>query len=351
MIYQTKEVIRLAALYETILNDLKEAILSKKLPPGSKLPTEMQLSTDYQVSRITSKRALTELENLGLIERTRGRGSFVKAQAPKANQTKRILFLLPFYNDLSLGNFTEGLLPILQDAQYDLLMTDFTYLTSHDCTSIQTEFSGMIYYATKEQDHLELLIELSLAEFPVVILDKERADLDFPTVIANNLIGGFEATTLLLAQQHQRIGYLTNSQPLPQSTMQRYLGYRKAVKDSFFLSLEELPTLENFLALQQEKQITAWVCENDLIAIEAMRQLKAAKISVPDDISIIGFDNIQAAALVDPALTTISQNFDKIGYTAGQLLLEWITTGQKPSSQKIDVTLITRHSTKEISHD
>lgn len=342
----------MATLYETILNDLKKAILTKKLTPGSKLPTEMQLSEQYQVSRITSKRALTELENLGLIERTRGRGSFVKADVSHPPKAKRILFLLPFYNDLSLGNFAEGLLPVMQQEQFDVLMTDFNYLTNHDLASIQAEFSGMIYYATKEQDHLELLIELALTDFPVILLDKEIHDLEFPTVIANNLVGGKLATSFLLEQGHRRIGFLTNTHPLPQSTRQRYLGYRKALKQQeFALAMNELATLDTFLNIQNEKELTAWVCENDLIAIEAMRLLKQAGFDVPTQISIIGFDNIQASALIDPALTTISQNFDHIGQTAGMLLLEWILTGQKPVSQKIDVTLIKRHSTKELTHE
>lgn len=342
----------MATLYEQILNDLKQAILSKELLPGSQLPTEMQLSEQYQVSRITSKRALTELENLGLIERTRGKGSFVK-ELVTPTQNKRILFLLPFSNDLSLGNFSEGLLPVLEQEQYDLLMTDFRYLQTHDYKSIQTEFSGLIYYATTEQEHLELLLELSLTGFPVIVLDKEIHDLAFPTVIANNFSGGALATEWLMTQRHRTIGYLAGSSLLPQSTTQRYLGYRQVLSTNkmFYLPANEIARLDTFLDIQQAYGITAWVCENDLVAIDAMRRLKENELTVPEAVSIIGFDDIQAASLVDPALTTISQNFDQIGYVAGSALLEWIQTGQKPVSQKIDVRLIKRDSTKELIYE
>ena len=70
---------------------------------------------------------------------------------------------------------------------------------------------------------------------------------------------------------------------------------------------------------------------------------------IPADISLVGFDNIQAAAFVDPPLTTISQDFKAIGESAGKALLNWIKTKQKPNSQKIPVTLFVRESTKEIT--
>ena len=64
-------------LYQQIFHDLQQAIADGSLPVDSQVPTEKELSTKYQVSRITSKRALTELEQLGLIYRVRGKGSFV----------------------------------------------------------------------------------------------------------------------------------------------------------------------------------------------------------------------------------------------------------------------------------
>lgn len=70
-------------LYQTIFNDLQTAILTGELPVDSQLPTEKELSRTYKVSRITSKRALTELEQLGLIYRVRGKGSFVKSASPE----------------------------------------------------------------------------------------------------------------------------------------------------------------------------------------------------------------------------------------------------------------------------
>ncbi|MHC5248774.1 GntR family transcriptional regulator [Enterococcus sp. LJL90] len=342
-------------LYQTILNDLKEKILSGTLQPGSQVPTEKELSDSYQVSRITSKRALTELEQLGLIERTRGKGSFVKKTTQKKIITKRILFLLPFSNDLSLGNFSEGLLPIVQAEKFEVMMTNFDFLMSHHANEITQEFDGLIYYADDENQHLDLLFELSLKQFPTIILDKQLHDLNLPAIYSDNLAGGQVACDYLIALGHQKIAYIFGNDRLPQSTRQRYLGYIRSTSEhqlSFHTTLEDQrATLNNLLEYVTTNQITALVCENDLVAIEAMRILKQGGLQLPEELSVIGFDNIQAAALVDPSLTTISQNFKEIGALAGQALITWITTSQVPVSQKVAIHLITRQSTKELIHD
>src|SRR5699024_3253393 len=99
----------------------------------------------------------------------------------------------------------------------------------------------------------------------------------------------------------------------------------------------------------RENHITAFVCENDITAIKAMKILKKAGFSIPADFSIIGFDNIQAASLVEPPLTTVAQDFKLLGQTAGQHLINCIENNQPLEDVKIPVSLIKRHSTKEIN--
>ncbi|MGM0216263.1 GntR family transcriptional regulator [Enterococcus sp. AZ109] len=338
-------------LYKTILNDLKDKITNGTLIPGSQVPTEKELSDTYGVSRITSKRALTELEQLGMIERTRGKGSFVKEVLSEKKQTKRLLFLLPFSNDLSLGNFSEGLLPVVQKEQFEVMMTNFDFLTNHQANDISQEFDGMIYYADDESQHLDLLFDLSFQQFPIVVLDKQLHDLNLPAVLSDNLAGGKAACDYLIENGHKQIAYIFGNLHPPQSTRQRYLGYIRSLKEhqiSFHTTLEDkMANPKNLLAYVAKNEVTALVCENDLVAIEAMRILKQGGYQLPEQLSVIGFDDIQAASLVDPALTTISQNFKEIGALAGQALIDWINTGQQPDSQKVEVTLITRNSTKE----
>ena len=113
-----------------------------------------------------------------------------------------------------------------------------------------------------------------------------------------------------------------------------------------------LPNLEDVrrLAASGEYKVVPISCEilSDICTpIEAMRILKQHHYHVPDDFSIIGFDNIQASQFVDPPLTTIAQDFTLIGAIAGETLITWLKTKKMPQDQKVPVRLITRQSTKE----
>ncbi|MCD1024347.1 GntR family transcriptional regulator [Enterococcus sp. SMC-9] len=339
-------------LYLKILRDLQADITSGLLAAGDQLPTEKELSEKYSVSRITSKRALNELEQKGLIERTRGKGSFVTGKLKTTAATNRVLILLPFTDDVAIGNLSGSVLPVMQHAQHELMIATYDFLNTHTPQDIKAEFDGLIYYTEAENQHLDLLFELSFADFPIVLLDKEVPDLSLPSFLSDNLAGGKKACDYLVKAGHKRIAYLFGDRHHPQSTRQRYLGYIQSLMEhqiDFHTSFEEDTTSEDhLLRYVKQNQITAFVCENDITAIQAMRTLRQAGLAIPQDISVVGFDNIQAAALVDPPLTTISQNFKAIGETAGEALLSWIKTGQKPNSQKIPVTLFVRESTKEI---
>ena len=340
-------------LYKKIIDDLLQAIASGKLPEHAQLPTEKELSQTYQVSRITSKRALTELENQGLIYRIQGKGSYVQTQRPKKKKAARILFLIPFLNDLSLGNFNEGLAPVTSEHQYEVIMSSAEFLINKQAEDIMADFDGMIYYAHNTEDFLDTLFELSIQQFPVIILDKKIHDLPYPTIQSDNFSGGEMATNYLATHGHQRIAYIFGESTLPQSVRQRYLGYIHATKEhhlSFHTALSDKAAISSEKTLEYliENEITGVVCENDLVAISLMNQAKRANISIPAQLSVVGFDNIQAAALVDPSLTTIAQDFKGMGQLAGTMLIEWIEQQVIPTDQQIPVKQIIRHSTKEI---
>lgn len=345
-------------LYKKILMDLKEEILSGKLAVEEQLPTEKELSDRYQVSRITSKRALNELEQEDLIYRVRGKGSFVKAKetVPSIEESfltknKKALFILPFLNDLSVGNFTEGLLPTLQKEQIEVSMATLDVFKQKTVDELTQEYDGIIYYAEDTDLYLDILVKLSMKHFPVIVLDKKHFELNFPTILSDNVDGGFLATQQLIAEGHERIAYLFGNTTHPQSVKNRYVGYLRALNQanvSFHTSSgDEKATNHDLIDYLTENKVTGIVCENDLVAIEAMRILKQNDYQVPQDFSIIGFDDIQASRLVDPPLTTIAQDFTLIGAIAGETLITWLKTNKMPQDKKVPVRLIKRQSTKE----
>lgn len=340
-------------LYQQISDDLKQKIVTKIFKSGDQLPTEKELSEAYSVSRITAKRALTELEQLGLVSRTRGKGTFV--QELNKNHTKllkRVLFIIPF-EGMSFGDFTQGLVPALKVENTTVFITYASYLKENTADDIKENFDGLIYYPMYTEDYLDILLELSLQNFPVVLLDKQIYDLGFPCVSSDNFNGGEQAAQALLNLGHKRIAFVaSNDTHHPQTTRNRYLGYVKVLKEQgikFHTTLDDsLYTESSVLELIHNEKVTGLICENDLVALQTMKTLQDSHFSVPNDISIIGFDDIQAASLSNPPLTTIAQDFIGMGRIAGELLLDCIKSGQNPKDVKVPINLIKRKTTEEL---
>ncbi len=340
-------------LYQQISDDLKQKIVTKTFKSGDQLPTEKELSETYSVSRITAKRALTELEQLGLVSRTRGKGTFV--QELNKNHTKllkRVLFIISF-EGMSFGDFTQGLVPALKVENTTVFITYASYLKENTAEDIKENFDGLIYYPMYTEDYLDILLELSLQNFPVVLLDKQIYDLGFPCVSSDNFNGGEQAAQALLNLGHKRIAFVaSNDTHHPQTTRNRYLGYVKVLKEQgikFHTTLDDsLYTESSVLELIHNEKVTGLICENDLVALQTMKTLQDSHFSVPNDISIIGFDDIQAASLSNPPLTTIAQDFIGMGRIAGELLLDWIKSGQTPKDVKVPINLIKRKTTEEL---
>ena len=187
-----------------------------------------------------------------------------------------------------------------------------------------------------------------------MILDKEFHGVPFTSVISNNLQGGYLATKHLIEQGSHKIGFITSQSVSDVSSVrERYFGYLKAINEHEYHMntnpIEYLPETNSHQFIQKlhSDGNTGFVCENDLIAISLMSDIKKEGYSVPDDFLVIGFDNSQASSLMDPPLSTIEQNFKELGVVAIQKLIKQIESNQIKAEQiVIDITLIERTSTQ-----
>ena len=351
-------------LYQVILNDIKKDILDGLYRVNDQIPTELELSEKYDVSRITSKRALAELENEGYIYRLRGKGSFVKEVVKQNGSPKKqdILFIMPFPKDIGFGNYTQGIFQGIEETSYRLVVQSHENINSETLPQIIEHYAGVIFYPINKGSDLELLYSLYLNHVPTVILDKEYEGIDFTTIVSDNKQGGYEATKYLLDSGLEKIGFVSSQPIMDISTVrERYLGYLKALHDAgntdkTLYQGQVGQTTEQFIeditASVKKKEIEGLVAENDIIAISLINSLKQAGISIPEEVSIVGFDNIQASELIEPKLTTVAQNFNQMGYLACQKLIEQI---EKPYPQSdtivVDVDFIERDTTKKGKND
>ncbi|MHA7965542.1 GntR family transcriptional regulator [Paenibacillus sp. CAU 1782] len=406
-------------LYQKIVDAIKEKMVSGELGSGDQVPTEAELSSRYGVSRITSKRALTELENEGLIYRVQGRGSFVREQShigprgqvhsrdeqngeyaggepghagsgdslvsgnvgqtakagvhghnePYGSAANSALLILPFAHNPGLGDYEKGINDYLTSAGYTLNIQSNSIVGQRKLleNALHSPNQGLIYYPVDSHSDLGILYQYHLKQFPVVIMDKNIEGIPFPSVVSDNFGGGYQATAHLIQNNHRKIAFISSLKvETSYSIRERYLGYLKAMFDHQLLDRGVADLTDNYLTHDVdlgkeryvklihsllEQGVTAIVAENDLSAIEFIGAAKEMGLSVPDDFSIIGFDNIQLADLIEPKLTTISQNFERMGYLAAEMLLQRIRNPQQTQeSIVVPVTLVERQTVKTLQH-
>ena len=187
---------------------------------------------------------------------------------------------------------------------------------------------------------------------PVILIDRPRPG--FAVVQSNNLMGGRLLAQYALQAGHSRIGLLSGPRNV-ESAQQRRDGFVTAFPDRIHVAWEVRVGFDGVLArdareaLLRRRGATLIVAGNDLIAINAVRFLTRNDVRVPDDVSIVGFDDISWARIVTPRLTTIAQPLHAIGTRAVELLQERMSgTAVKSRATVFDVSLVERDSVKKI---
>ncbi|QFU89121.1 HTH-type transcriptional regulator DegA [Amycolatopsis sp. YIM 10] len=193
---------------------------------------------------------------------------------------------------------------------------------------------------------------------PVVAVDPHTGSAELPTIDSDNLRGAQLAVEHLLALGHRRIALLTGRPDL-QSAQLRETGYRRALAAAGVPVDEELvqvgaydPEISAASArrlLDSETRPTAIFAANDLSAIATVEAARALGLRVPEDLSVVGFDNIPESVLCVPPLTTVEQPIREMGRRAIELLIPLIN-GQQPETTHVtlDTRLVVRQSTRQV---
>ena len=214
------------------------------------------------------------------------------------------------------------------------------------------QVDGIIFVGTGDQaDSLQNLFE---QDIPVVLVDRDLPNLEVDAVLTDNLQGGQLATSLLIQLSHQRIGCITGPSHINPSA-QRVTGYRAALEAAGRPVDENLikrgdfhpqSGFSNALCLMQlpDPPTALFVC-NDLMAIGALSAAVEVGFKVPEDLSVVGFDDIELACYTIPPLTTIAQPKNMIGQRAVDLLISRIADKSSPVERvMLPTELIVRQS-------
>lgn len=207
-------------------------------------------------------------------------------------------------------------------------------------------------YADDRHKHFEVLSDRGV---PVVYLGARPRDGKIPSVHLDDQNAGYQATTHLLSLGHKRIALLLG--PANEDCVDdRLVGYRSALNDANIpfskklIATGDWSASSGFFAIKQllaaGVKFSGVFAQNDRMAVGAIRALREHGYRVPEDVSVIGFDDMPLATYFDPPLTTMHQDTFRIGCTAAQLMIESIKDPQAARAQvSIPAELVLRKST------
>lgn len=191
---------------------------------------------------------------------------------------------------------------------------------------------------------------------PVVWVDHRNDDPLGPSVTFDNRLGGYMATRYLIDLGHRSIGYITGVMEIP-SSQQRLRGYREALHEAGIKVKPSMIQPGDYTRLGGFRAVEKWIragtlptaifASNDLMAHGAMDALRQHGVRVPENVSVMGFDDIPLAALLHPPLTTVSQSMREMGLRAAELLLRQLSGEARPDDNErvvIDPVLVVRSS-------
>jgi len=217
---------------------------------------------------------------------------------------------------------------------------------------INKQVDGIIFMACG--DDIASLKELVDRRIPAVVVDRLLDQMEVDSVVSNNFQGGYLATRHLIETGHQKIAIIRGPSNITPSA-RRFDGYLQALHDHNLAVDQSLIKSGNFhppSGYQATKELCSlptkpdaiFAC-NDLMAIGALRAVHELGFSVPDDISIIGYDNIELALFTQPALSTIAQPIQAIADRAVRLLLDRIENPHFPTRRETLTNQIVIRST------
>lgn len=309
-----------------------------------------------KVSKETKERVLAAIKELGYAKDTNA----VYLSTGKSNT---IALFLP-WDDLSLafsqnpfyGEFLGSFSKRIQRKGFDLLIEPL--MDAKDFTK-WIKGKSLIGIIMLGKFPVEYYKAIKNIDIPAVLVDAyEDYASEYTTLRINDSDGGYIATQHLIENGHRNIAFISGDIETSEVDNHRYLGYIAALKDNNIPIKQEYlftsePTFDAGLEIankiMEKKDITAVVCAADILAMGIMRGYYENNKKLPQDLSIVGFDDIQSAKLVFPALTTVKQDIMEKGRLASKLLIDAIIGNDKSIKHLVmQPQLVIRQSVNKI---
>jgi len=278
------------------------------------------------------------------------------ARAMGSKQSHRIGVLIPTIDDSIFTHFIGALQKRLSKSRYTLLVGVYDFDPNHEADElhslIESGVDGVVLCGAKRSNSLYELLQGR--NIPFVNANIYTPDSPYPSVGPDFRTAAKELTRYLLDFGHKKIGFIDLASDTNDRAILRLAGILDALGPAG-LSLPTERHIERPLGfedgriglrtlLEYTPDLTAIICGNDVFAIGALFEAKDLEISVPEQLSIVGFDNLELSAQFSPGLTTVNFSTSQMGVRVAEKLLMTLTGKPTPHAIHIETNLIVRGS-------
>lgn len=356
-------------LHIQLLDELRRKIMSGEFKSGDRLPSEWELVQALDISRATIQRAWQAAQEEGLIYRVTGKGTYVADQSTNDGRMT-VGFLIPEYHSTFAAQMLGGAEGVLRKHGYNLMFAQTDRDIAEENRLMQemadNGICGFLLVPAKGDATGRLPATMS-HDMPIVLMDRPINGLSLPCVTSNNYEGGRQVMQHLLDLGHRHIMFLARPHMDLWPVSERYRAYQDALKladiepsPAFLIGTEyEMSSREAYIQkdneeiapllklLQGPDRPTAIFAVNDWMAMRALHAAAQLNLRIPEDLSLVGFDNLDITEYINPPLTTVAQEGALMGAEAAQRLVA-IIEGQPAQNivTLLPTSLIVRSSTK-----
>lgn len=375
-------------LYKMVLESIIDEIRSNRLKVGDKVLSETALAEKFGVSRITSKHALNELQDMGVITRVRGKGSFVSSHSTSSNDITNwakksepkipvsegvIGMIVPGFADTYGATLVHAVEKrAWEHGLYVMLKDTYGYLNVEEqaiSDMVAKGCGGLVVFPVHGERYNEKILRLQLDHFPVVLVDRYLPGVPVPSVHTDNVAASEDLTDHLIQMGHRNIAFVSPPPENTSSIEDRLLGFSRSfaknkmpmypqnliteVRSTLTLDgsektqlvKEDLGLIRTFI--ESHPETTAFVaCEYEIMLL-IERALSQLGYNVPSQCSIACFDsprNTTAPSLI----THIDQDENQIGMTAVDLLVARMKGETVPVTTTVPHKLVRSASTAPV---
>lgn len=339
--------------YYMVMERLKQDMRKGVIQAGDKIPSENELSEKFGVSRHTIRKALSILENEGLLEASHGKGTFCTKRERAGGSSHNIAVVTTYISDYIFPRLIQGIDHVLTEHGYSIILKNTGNSQTNEAKALEDvmtkNIDGLIIEPSKSEiycGHMYQYEALERLHIPYVFIQGTYPRMqDKPAVIMDDVGGARMLTRHLISLGHRRIAGIFKIDDA--QGMARHKGYSKALTEAgiaydpdlvILFHTEDRETKPAAMVarfVEQGVKMDGIVCYNDQTAFEVIHVLNGKGIRVPEDISITGYDNSLISESGPVKLTTISHPKEKLGEMAAELLLEKIA-GVEDKDSKVE---------------